>query len=119
MANLFDSIDASGSGTISQSQFAQAFQSLNPSPSFQAAGADAIWKKLDPNGTGKVSKQDFIDTMTAQMKALRGSHHHRGASQASSAEGAQQLAQSASYLDAVGAASSGTKNVGAFLNTLA
>jgi hypothetical protein len=30
MSNLFDSIDTSGSGTITQSQFEQAFQTKNP-----------------------------------------------------------------------------------------
>jgi hypothetical protein len=55
MANLFDSIDSSGSGSITQSQFAQAFQSKNPPAVFQKQGADAIFASLDPTGTGQVS----------------------------------------------------------------
>jgi len=104
MSNLFDQIDPSGSGSITQSQFAQAFQTNNPPASFQAAGATAVWNKLDPNGTGTVSKQDFITGMTAMMKQLRGHHHH------SSAAGAQALTKSASALDLLGSTGGATAN---------
>ena len=81
MSNLFDSIDTSGSGSITQSQFEQAFQTMNPPKVAQQAGADAIWAKLDPNGSGSVSKQDFVSGMTAQMSQMhQHSHHHGGAS---------------------------------------
>jgi Ca2+-binding EF-hand superfamily protein len=63
MSDLFDSIDSSGSGSITQSQFDQAFQSKNPPTVFQQQGADAIFTALDPNGTGSVSKQDFVSGM--------------------------------------------------------
>ena len=98
MSNLFDAIDPSGSGTINQSQFDQAFQTMNPPASFQSAGAASVWGKLDPTGSGTVSKQDFVNGMTAMMKQLRGTHqHHR-----SSAAGAQTLAQGTSLLQALG-----------------
>src|SRR5450631_481410 len=71
MSNLFDSIDTSGSGSITQSQFDQAFQTKNPPSVFQKQGADAIFAKLDPNGTGSVSKQDFVSTMSKLMASLR------------------------------------------------
>ncbi len=122
MSNLFDQIDPTGSGTITQDQFMQAFQTMSPPASFQAAGADAVWKKLDPNGTGSVSKKDFISDMTAMMKQLRGHHHHRG----SSAAGAQSLAQNTSLLNALGGAGSASNSsspnsdgVGSMLNLLA
>jgi len=104
MSNLFDQIDPSGSGSISQGQFSQAFKSMNPTPSFQAAGATAIWNKLDPNGTGTVSKQDFVNGMTAMMKQLRGHHH------SASAAGAQALTTNASALDLIGSAGSTSTN---------
>ena len=50
MSNLFDSIDTSGSGSITQSQFEQAFQTKNPPAVFQQQGAAAIFAALDPNG---------------------------------------------------------------------
>jgi len=71
MSNLFDSIDTGGAGSINQSQFDQAFQTLNPPAAFAAQGANAIWNSLDPNGTGSVSKQDFVNTMKDLMAQLR------------------------------------------------
>jgi hypothetical protein len=71
MSNLFDSIDTSGSGSINQSQFEQAFQTKNPPAVFQNQGAKAIFASLDPNGTGNVSKQDFVSTMSGLMASLR------------------------------------------------
>jgi hypothetical protein len=79
MSNLFDKIDTSGSGTITKAQFEQAFQTMNPPKGVQQAGADAVWAKLDLNGTGSVSKQDFVSGMTSQMSQLRHGHHHGGA----------------------------------------
>src|ERR1035437_4844846 len=49
MTDLFNAIDTSGSGSITQSQFDQAFQSKNPPSVFQKQGADAIFAALDPN----------------------------------------------------------------------
>jgi hypothetical protein len=71
MSSLFDSIDTSGSGSITQSQFDQAFQTKNPPAVFQKQGADAIFASLDPTGTGSVSKQDFVSTMSKLMASLR------------------------------------------------
>jgi hypothetical protein len=122
MANLFDSIDTSNSGMISKSDFEQAFKSMNPPASFKAAGADTVWAKLDPNGTGQVSKKDFTDIMVAQMKALRGHHHHNdGGHHSSSQDGAAYLSQSASFLDALGSSNTPQEGSisGSILNTLA
>lgn len=71
MASLYNNIDAGGSGSITQQQFNQAFQTFNPPPVFQKQGADAIFAALDPNGTGSVSKQDFISGMSSLMVSLR------------------------------------------------
>jgi hypothetical protein len=123
MTDLFDRIDPTGSGVISQSQFMQAFQTMSPPASFQAAGATQVWSQLDPNGTGSVTKQDFVSGMTAMMKQLRGHHHHHQ----SSAAGAQALSQNADALaglggDAAGstaATSPGSGGVGSILDLLA
>jgi hypothetical protein len=71
MSNLFDSIDTSGSGSITQSQFEQAFQTNNPPAVFQQQGADGIFASLDPTGSGSVSKLDFVSTMSGLMASLR------------------------------------------------
>jgi len=69
MSNLFDQIDSSGSGSISQAQFNQAFQAFNPPAVFQQQGA--IFSQLDPSGNGSVSKQDFVSGMSSLMASLR------------------------------------------------
>jgi EF-hand domain pair len=71
MSDLFDSIDTSGSGSITKAQFDQAFQTKNPPAVFQQQGADAIFASLDPGGSGSVSKQDFVATMSKLMASLR------------------------------------------------
>jgi Ca2+-binding EF-hand superfamily protein len=81
MSSLFDSIDTSGSGSITQSQFDQAFQSKNPPSVFQKQGADAIFAALDPNGTGSVSKQDFVAVMSKLMASLRAGNTGQSGSQ--------------------------------------
>jgi Ca2+-binding EF-hand superfamily protein len=81
MSNLFDQIDTSGSGSITQAQFNQAFQTQNPPAVFQKQGADAIFASLDPTGTGSVSKQDFVSTMSGLMASLRADSPAKSASQ--------------------------------------
>jgi hypothetical protein len=71
MTNLYNQIDSSGSGTITQAQFNQAFQTMNPPAAFQNAGASHVWDQLDPRGSGQVSKQDFISGMKSMMVDLR------------------------------------------------
>ncbi len=83
MSSLFDSIDTSGSGSITQAQFDQAFQTKNPPGVFQKQGADALFASLDPNGTGSVSKQDFVSTMSKLMASLRAGQAGQSGSQSS------------------------------------
>lgn len=71
MANLFDKIDTSGSGTITKSQFLEAFQTMKPTAGFRAMGADAVFRTLDPNNSGTVSKQAFVQGMTQLMAQFR------------------------------------------------
>jgi hypothetical protein len=97
MSGLFDQIDPGASGTITQNQFANAFQSMNPPASFQAAGVGSVWSTLDPQGAGSVTKPDFVGAMTGLMQQLRG-----GRGNPSSAAGAQALAQNAVMLDRLG-----------------
>ncbi|MDE1902099.1 MAG: EF-hand domain-containing protein [Alphaproteobacteria bacterium] len=70
MSGLYNKIDASGSGSITQSQFNTAFQTLNPPTAFKNAGASAVWNALDPSGSGQVSQQDFINGMKNLMVQL-------------------------------------------------
>jgi hypothetical protein len=83
MSNLFDSIDTTASGAITQAQFAQAFQTQNPPAVFQRQGADAIFSALDPSGTGSVSKQNFVSTMSQLVVSLRADGSSQSSPQAS------------------------------------
>jgi Ca2+-binding EF-hand superfamily protein len=71
MANVFSQIDTSGSGSITQSQFTQAFQTMKPTAGFKAMGATAVFQALDPSGSGTVTKQSFVQGMTQLMSQLR------------------------------------------------
>ena len=100
MSNLFDAIDTSGSGSISQPQFNQAFQAQNPPAVFQQQGANAIFAALDPNGTGSVSKTDFVSTMSKLMSSLRAEPSAQSASSApSAADSLQSSLQSLNAID--------------------
>jgi|SRR5579871_516983 len=112
MSNLFDSIDTSGSGTITQSQFTQAFQTKNPPAVFQQQGADAIFSTLDPSGTGSVSKQDFVATMSKLMVSLRAD----GSSQSGSGSSASVTASLQSLNQAGPTTASSSNAPGTFLN---
>jgi Ca2+-binding EF-hand superfamily protein len=73
MANLFAKIDVSGAGSITKSQFTQAFQTMKPTAGFRAMGADAVFANLDPSRSGSVSKQAFVSGMTTLMAQFRSS----------------------------------------------
>ena len=100
MSTLFDAIDTSGAGSLTESQFSKAFQTHNPPASFQAIGASGVWSHIDPSGSATVSKQDFVSAMTGLMKELRG----QGFSLSSSAAGASALSAGTQALDALGGA---------------
>ncbi len=118
MEAVFSKIDTSGSGTITQSQFAQSFQNLKMPNAFRAMGADAIFAKLDPNGTGSVSKQDFVNGMKALMAQAR--HGASSSTQSNLQSGptpAQTLTYSLQSLESLGAQSSVAS--GSLVNTTA
>jgi Ca2+-binding EF-hand superfamily protein len=57
--NMFAQTDLNGDGAITQSELEQAVTKAGGSK----AGADALYAKLDPSGTGSVSQQQFIDAL--------------------------------------------------------
>jgi hypothetical protein len=99
MSSLFDKIDSSGSGSVSQAQLDQAFQALNPPGVFQRQGSDATFAALDPNGTGSVSKQDFVSGMSQLMASLRADAGPSSAPGPSPAESLAASLQSLNSLD--------------------
>ena len=71
MTALFDQIDSTGAGSLSKSQLEEAFQTKNPPAAFKALGSHALFQKLDPQGTGRVSKQNFVSTMAQLSESFR------------------------------------------------
>ena len=71
MSTLFSQIDTGKTGSISQSQFTQAFQTMKPTAGFRAMGANAVFQALGPNASGQVSRQDFVQGMTQLMSQFR------------------------------------------------
>jgi Ca2+-binding EF-hand superfamily protein len=57
--NLFNQIDTSGSGSITESELEQAVTSAGGT----TQAADALYSDLDPNNTGSVSEQQFVGAL--------------------------------------------------------
>lgn len=70
MANVFSQVTEPGSGVITKDQFVKAFNTMNPPQAFKNKGANSVFAVLDPQGTGSVTRQDFINGMTSLMRQL-------------------------------------------------
>lgn len=79
IGNMFQQIDSSGTGRITKEQFEQAFDKLNLPASVKALGAEAAFSKLDPTGSGVVSKQDFVHGMTSLVSQKSTQPHKEAA----------------------------------------
>ena len=71
MQDLYNNIDQGSSGSIDKAQFNWAFDNLKPPLGFKKLGADAIWNKIDPTGTGSVSQSNFVSGMTDLVSQIR------------------------------------------------
>ena len=111
MSNLYNKIDSSGTGSINQAQFDQAFSTMNPPAAIKAQGASAIWSQLDPSGTGSVSKNDFVST----MKSVVASAFKGEISQDGGTMGTSSLTSAGQSLNALG---SGNDGIGSQVNIL-
>lgn len=96
MSKLFDKIDVSKSGSVTKDQLAQAMQTMKAPAAFKNMGVDAIFKQLDPNGTGSVSKQGFVQGMAQLMHQLRS-----GSTQSNSQPAVNTLQNSISNLNGI------------------
>ncbi|THD44596.1 MAG: EF-hand domain-containing protein [Bradyrhizobium sp.] len=71
MSSVFSKIDTAGTGSITQSQLAQAFSTMKPTSGFVAMGPSAVFSALDTTGSGSVNKQQFVQGMTQLMAQFR------------------------------------------------
>lgn len=65
--NLYQQIDTAGKGHITKAQFEQAFNKLSLPASVRDLGQEAILSKLDPNGSGIITKPEFMQRMEPLM----------------------------------------------------
>jgi hypothetical protein len=98
---LFQQLDTSGQGYLSKSDLQAALDKVTLSKEGLAASsasaasdtgssADALMAKLDSNGDGKISEQEFTDALSSaaqQMRGHGGHHHAHGAHGGRSANG--------------------------------
>lgn len=105
LTQAFQSIDTTNTGSISKAQFEATFQNMKMPPTFKSMGADALFAKMDTNGTDTISKQDFINGIKSLApKAHAGGRHtsHRKDGDADDAAGAAPSTVSASSTIASG-----------------
>lgn len=69
IANLYQQMDTEGKGSITRAQFQQAFTKTPPPGAVKTMGVEAAFNKLDPQGSGVVSRQAFIKGMDAILNA--------------------------------------------------
>lgn len=82
-SNFFNSVDTNRSGSITQSQFEQALKT-NQLPAYaKSLSPTEIWSKLDPKGTGSVTKQDFLSGLKT-LSASKHKKHHNNAGESPS-----------------------------------
>jgi hypothetical protein len=61
--NLYQQIDTDGKGHITPTQFENSFSKLGLPANVKVMGSEAVLTKLDPNGTGVITKPEFFQRM--------------------------------------------------------
>lgn len=120
LADLFKTIDTTGSGAISKSQLQAALGNLKLPSSVKSLGTDEIFKKLDPNNTGSVSKQDFVAGLRKILADLQVQSSNPSQS-GSTSPFASLLSSAQSFQTALKGGSSGSTGttIGSLINTFA
>jgi hypothetical protein len=100
---VFGELDADGDGTITGTELQNAFGSDNKDI------ASYVMSKLDTNGDGSISKDEFAAGTT---RGMGHHHHHMHAQSSDGSQGAQNGAQDplAQLMSATGASSTSTSN---------
>jgi hypothetical protein len=119
LADLFKSVDSTGSGSITKSQLQSALPNLKLPSSVKSLGADAIFGKLDPNNTGSVSPQDFVTGLRKIMADPK--VQTTKPAQAASSSPFDALISGAKAIASLGAAATGPvgSSIGSLINTFA
>ncbi len=84
---LMSTMDTNKSGSIDKAEFSQASQTLAKNASNASSSSiDAAFGKIDTNGDGQISADEFMSAMkqaTAQNETQKPHHHHHHHSEAS------------------------------------
>lgn len=92
------SLDTDGNGSISESEFEQAFSGTTPTGTTSAPDAaatdqaDSLFKKIDSNGDGQISSSEW--NSFEQKLQGHGHHHHHQAESSDSADSSSDSTQS-------------------------
>ncbi len=85
---LMSTMDTNKSGSIDKAEFSQASQTLAKNASNASSSSiDAAFGKIDTNGDGQISADEFMSAMkqaTAQNETQKPHHHHSEASASNS-----------------------------------
>jgi hypothetical protein len=105
---MFDSIDTSGSGSITETQFDQAFANVDltsgqtitkvanvtlPKPFGQSA--PAVWSQIDPTNTGTLTEQQFVTGMNSLLINIRAQAQQATSAASSTSQAIQQISAGA------------------------
>jgi Ca2+-binding EF-hand superfamily protein len=69
-SSLFDQMDPTGTGSVSRSQFARSFKSLNLPDGIKGLGANTVFSSLDTGGKGAIGKKEFSSGMMKLLSTL-------------------------------------------------
>ena len=67
LGNLFQQIDMYSTGSISKSQFEQAFNRINLPAPVKELGADAVLSKIAPDNAEIITKKEFVSGLESIM----------------------------------------------------
>ncbi len=68
--DLFSKLDTSGQGYLQKADFQAAFDNLSSTTSSASSNVDALFTELDGDSDGKVTQQEFSDTLTKLSEQL-------------------------------------------------
>lgn len=72
---LMSALDTNKSGSIDKTEFSQAAQALSNN-SANSSKVDAAFTKVDQNGDGQISSDEFLSAMKQAATAQTQKHHH-------------------------------------------
>lgn len=92
---LMSALDTNKSGSIDKTEFSQAAQALSNN-SANSSKVDAAFAKVDQNGDGQISSDEFLSAMKQAATAQTQKHHHHRSAENTANSSAQSNQSNAS-----------------------